>query len=455
MDLPPLVREHLADFTIRREKLEEIRDSMYREFKLGLEIGSPPSSVAMIPSFVPAVPDGNESGEYLTIDLSGKNLRVLFVRFHGKSRRYDTEKHNYMVPKEIMVGTGAELFDFIVSCLEKFLVAFNLIDKELPLGFVFSYPCEMKGINSARLLFWTKGFNVEDCLHQDVGRLLKEAVKRNGKVKVNLKAIMNDTVGQLASSAYVHGQECIMGVVIGYGCNSSYLEDVANVKKFDAAKNNYPFPKIVIDTEWEEFGSHGELDGIKTKFDLEIDESSVHKGRQSIDKLTGAFFLGELVRLILDQLCVDNLLFGGSRPEALQSSDAFPTKFISEILSDADSFTPFCNTRRIMEELQIPLHGTMDYVIIREVCHAVSLRSASIVAAAISALMKVINQPKMKIGVGGALIQFHPTYYELLVLQLNELAPSNVTEWNLVQTEAGSGTGAALVAAVVEKTKAA
>jgi len=59
MNLPPLVREYLSEFNINREKLEEIRDAMYNEFKLGLEVGSPPSSVAMIPSFVPSLPDGN------------------------------------------------------------------------------------------------------------------------------------------------------------------------------------------------------------------------------------------------------------------------------------------------------------------------------------------------------------------------------------------------------------
>lgn len=106
-----------------------------------------------------------------------------------------------------------------------------------------------------------------------------------------------------------------------------------------------------------------------------------------------------------------------------------------------------------MEELQIPVHGTIDYIIMREVCQAVSLRSASIVAAgeflynkktvflsfrsqfvikflAISALMKLTNRQKMKVGVGGALIQYHPTYHDLLLMQVNELAPANVTEVN-------------------------
>uniref|UniRef100_A0A915IIV9 Phosphotransferase n=1 Tax=Romanomermis culicivorax TaxID=13658 RepID=A0A915IIV9_ROMCU len=109
MDLPEQVRSCLSSFVIPREKLDQIRDAMSREFQLGLEVGSPPSSVGMLPTFVPALPDGTETGEYLTLDLSGKNLRVLLLRLHGRGKRYETEKHNYMVPKEIMVGTGAQV----------------------------------------------------------------------------------------------------------------------------------------------------------------------------------------------------------------------------------------------------------------------------------------------------------------------------------------------------------
>lgn len=37
--------------------------------------------------------------------------------------------------------------------------------------------------------------------------------------------------------------------------------------------------------------------------------------------------------------------------------------------------------RRICDELEVPMHGSSDYHIIREVCYAVSNRSAAIVAA--------------------------------------------------------------------------
>lgn len=116
--------------------------------------------------------------------------------------------------------------------------------------------------------------------------------------KAKIKAVMNDTVGQLAAASYKYGSECCIGVVIGYGlvfdylvsdfpfvnflfrCNSSYLEETAKITKFDAKTANYKHENMVIVTEWEEFGSKGELADILTSFDKEIDDSSVHQGKQ-------------------------------------------------------------------------------------------------------------------------------------------------------------------------------
>ena len=42
--------------------------------------------------------------------------------------------------------------------------------------------------------------------------------------------------------------------------------------------------------------------------------------------------MGEVVRLILLQLTVDNEMFGGQVPEALQEIDGFPAKYVNEIL---------------------------------------------------------------------------------------------------------------------------
>lgn len=52
----------------------------------------------------------------------------------------------------------------------------------------------------------------------------------------------------------------------------------------------------------------------------------------SVDKLTGALYLGELVRRMCLQLCVDGHMFSGQMPERLQLPDSFPAKYISEIV---------------------------------------------------------------------------------------------------------------------------
>lgn len=68
--------------------------------------------------------------------------------------------------------------------------------------------------------------------------------------------------------------------ILFFSCNSSYLEETSKIKKFDSITAGYKHEKMVIVTEWEEFGSKGELSDILTSFDQEIDNSSVHKGKQ-------------------------------------------------------------------------------------------------------------------------------------------------------------------------------
>uniref|UniRef100_A0A1I7UZN9 Phosphotransferase n=1 Tax=Caenorhabditis tropicalis TaxID=1561998 RepID=A0A1I7UZN9_9PELO len=445
-NLPKEVEEILEKFRLDREKLQEISEKVEQQMKMGLA-KTKGSSIAMLPSYVPALPDGTERGKYVAIDLSGKNLRIMLLTLDGT----DPPKHNtvnYIVANHVMKGTGDQLFTFIVNCLQRFLQEFGLVDANLPIGFVFSYPCELLSIRSARLLWWTKGFDIKDCLQKDVVALLEEALEMNMSTKVSIKAVMNDTVGQLAAAAHKYGPECTIGVVIGYGCNSSYLERTERITKFDAAARGYQHDNMIVVTEWEEFGKHGELDDILTTFDREVDAASVHKGKQLIDKLCGALYIGEVVRKVLSQLNLDGVLFGGQSCEKLDEEESFPTKYISEVLAEEEGVFKAC--RRICDELEVESHGTVDYLIIREVCDVISRRGASIVAAAIAALLRHLELSSVKIGVGGALIQFHPTYHQMLKEKLEELTPITI-KFELVPADEGSCQGAALIAAVAER----
>ncbi|KAK6056336.1 Hexokinase [Cooperia oncophora] len=258
------VQAILKQFIISDDDLLTISGKIEAEMKAGLA-SVDGSSIAMLPSYVPALPDGSEEGKYVAIDLSGKNLRIMLLTLNGKGREPAAVNNNYIVPNHVMKGTGDQLFTFIVNCLQRFLQEFGLVEANLPIGFVFSYPCELLSIRSARLLWWTKGFDIKDCLRKDVVQLLEEALEMNmasfstslfrKSTKAQIKAVMNDTVGQLAAAGHKYGPECTIGVVIGYGCNSSYLEKTSRITKFDAKAKGYKHPNMVVVTEWEEFGS--------------------------------------------------------------------------------------------------------------------------------------------------------------------------------------------------------
>lgn len=46
--------------------------------------------------------------------------------------------------------------------------------------------------------------------------------------------------------------------------------------------------------------------------------------------------------------------------------------------------------------------------------------------AAIAALLRHIGRNNIKVGVGGALVQFHPTYLSLLENKMRDLVPKNI-----------------------------
>lgn len=121
--LPKDVQEALRTFVIPHERLVQISEDIQKEFTLGLEHGSAKSSIAMLPSYVPALPDGTgkaalmptmsipnlETGKYVAIDLSGKNLRILLLTLNGPGKTPNVVVNNFIVSNAIMKGTGEQV----------------------------------------------------------------------------------------------------------------------------------------------------------------------------------------------------------------------------------------------------------------------------------------------------------------------------------------------------------
>lgn len=62
----------------------------------------------MLPSYVRALPNGTEQGDFLALDLGGTNFRVLLIQIIGKEAQM--KSRIFRVPDQLMKGTGEAVF---------------------------------------------------------------------------------------------------------------------------------------------------------------------------------------------------------------------------------------------------------------------------------------------------------------------------------------------------------
>lgn len=438
------VDQTLALLQLSPDALGTVQALLRREMELGLKKEThASSSVRMLPTYICATPDGSERGDFLALDLGGTNFRVLLVKVGSRERGgVQIVSEIYSIPPHVVQGPGSQLFDHIVECIADFQTKQGMMGQTLPLGFTFSFPCQQTSLDQGILLSWTKGFNASGCVGQDVVKLLRDAVKRKNHFALDVVAIVNDTVGTMMSCGY-DDPSCEVGLIVGTGTNACYMEELRNVGTLAGEEG-----RMCINMEWGAFGDNGCLDAFFTPFDRQVDEASLNPGRQRFEKLISGMYLGEIVRRILLELTAKGCLFRGRPSPKLQTPDIFQTKFLSSIESDGLALRQVC---AILEELGLHV-SCEDSVLVREVCQVVARRAAQLCGAAVAAVVEKIRENRglkqlaVTVGVDGTLYKLHPHFAQHVQATVRQLAPRcSVT---FLQSEDGSGKGAALIAAV-------
>lgn len=439
----------LRDFILTDDVLLKVSALLLQEFNNGLNKKTRnTATIKMIPTFVRDVPDGSEQGKFLALDLGGTNFRVLCIDLHGNQCNMLHE--TYEIPESIMRGSGEQLFDHIAECLEHYLETLGLSHRTLPLGFTFSFPCEQKGLTSALLLHWTKGFDCSGVQGKDVVQLLREAVKRRRNVDIDVVAIVNDTTGTLMSCAHKN-RECRLGLIVGTGTNACYMERLENVETW-TGDNDEP-QQVVINTEWGAFGDNGCLEFLRTPFDREIDQESLNKGKQLFEKMISGMYMGEIVRKIVVKLAYDNLIFNGNLSEKFKTRNTFKSKYVSNVESDPKQ--KYNETMIVMEKMmmtEVTQVTDEDCETLKLVCTRVSTRAAHLVSAAVATVLNKMQRFYTTVGVDGSVYRYHPHFKDLMEKKIDELTNPNY-KFNLMLSEDGSGRGAALVAAVAVRSR--
>uniref|UniRef100_A0A8C5C6T4 hexokinase n=1 Tax=Gadus morhua TaxID=8049 RepID=A0A8C5C6T4_GADMO len=412
----------LEPLRLGREQLLEVKRRLEEAMEQGLAKEThQQASLKMLPTYVRATPDGTEHGDFLALDLGGTNFRVLLVRVRsGKKRSVEMHNKIYSIPQETMQGTGEEV---------RLLVYMPM----------FVSVQHTKGI----LLRWTKGFKATGCEGEDVVTLLKDAIRRKEKFDLDVVALVNDTVGTMMTCGY-EDPLCEVGLIVGTGTNACYMEEVRNVELVEEDEG-----RMCVNMEWGAFGDGGELDELCAEFDRVVDESSNNPGKQRYEKMISGMYLGEIVRNVLLEFTAKGLLFCGKPTERLKTRGIFETKFLSQIESDRLALR---QVRSILQHLGLTSSTCDDSILVKEVCGVVSRRAAQLCGAGLAAVVDKVRRNRglehlrITVGVDGTLYKLHPHFSGILRETVLDLAPG--CEVSFLQSEDGSGKGAALITAV-------
>ncbi|POW03428.1 hypothetical protein PSHT_11709 [Puccinia striiformis] len=492
-------------FDVDKDKLQVIVNQFQNEFKIGLEnvlqIKTPNNakSVAssssedhqhqpnnnnstsepcqvnlpMLPTFIHDVPNGDEQGLFLALDLGGTNLRVCEVRLNG-DKTFSIKSDKYLLSDEIKTGTAEELFDYIADCVQAFLVQLGHViseDEKLHLGFTFSFPVLQSALAEGKLMDWTKGFKATGAIGHDIVKLLQNSFDKK-KVLVHCNALVNDTTGTLMARAYQSGS-ALVGAIFGTGTNAAYVERLSAVKKLDGHQSPTfdKADKMIINTEWGAFDNSRNVLPV-TKYDNKLDRESINPRKQAFEKMVSGMYLGELTRNVLIDMIDEGVLFEGHSSEKLNQHYGFDTALMSQIDGGGCLSQTGKGREEHLRKIEEVIRGqfdivdravgtSADWIVIRRVCEIVATRAARLSAAAIATVIKqteadsassLATDQKISIGVDGSLIERYENFIDRLKRGLKDLFDDQVyAKIEIELAKDGSGVGAALCALQAKK----
>ncbi|KAI8060972.1 hexokinase-domain-containing protein [Gongronella butleri] len=444
--------QHIVDsFDIDGDYMEKIVSSFMQEMDKGLDHHG--ATVAMIPSYVVGRPTGNEKGNYLAMDLGGTNLRVCHVELLGDGK-YELTQQKYVISEQLKRGEMRDLCDFMADCVNDFVSEHGDPHETLDLGFTFSFPILQSSIRSGVLKQWTKGFSCTHAVGKDTALLLQDAFQRKN-LKVNVAAIVNDTVGTLMAHAYRH-PNTELGVILGTGSNTCYYERVHQIVKFDRSQMSAD-DEMVVNMEWGAFDCERRILPF-TIYDNKLNRESVNINEQLFEKMISGMYLGEITRNCILHLVDLGILFNGNSSHELNSQWRFETAYMSTI--EADDSKDLAKTKHVLEDiLDLPVSTTLfERQTIKSICHAVGRRSARLAACGIAGVLKhkgitdKLPQTDRIVAIDGSLFEFYPTYEANLRSAIRELLGEKMCQSiHFELSRDGSGLGASIIAMMASK----
>ncbi|XP_060621596.2 hexokinase-3 [Anolis sagrei] len=446
----PRIQKRIEKFYLSKEKLLQVKDAMLAAMERGLKQKvKEGNSLLMLPSYVCAMPDDTERGDFLGIELYYNQAKVLLLQLTDNLQEPEIlKKKSFPLPEKVMSGNGEQVFEFLAQSLATFLSGLNINTKFFPLGFSFPFPCEHTSQNQCKLIKWSMNCRWPAMEERDVAEMLQTAINQYCKdYQIEVLAVVNNTVGILLSCSS-EAEPCDIGLLLDFGTNCCYMEETQRIIGMgEDAK------RMCLNVEWGSFGNAAELDDLLTEFDQIMDKQSTDQGKYRYEKLVGSKYLCELVRTTLANLAEKGELFNGVLTPTLLTKGNLELQDIVEIIDDK---VGLAKAKNFLFRLGL-VASNQDCFHVQQICQAVFTRSANLCAAGLAGLLTHIRTVqglsalKAFVAVDGELFKSQTQYRDILQQMLKSLVPECTVHF--VLSENGSGYGAALAAAVAVRLK--
>ncbi len=258
-------------------------------------------------------------GKYaLAVDVGGTNLRLALVRLDKLRRVRLSRMKKAPLPGLAGPVESAEFFDILAGHIVPYLAHTNLV------SFSFAHEIHHMSNLDGKVMALSKELTVNGIQGKMLGEELKTALAQRGCGEARV-IVLNDTVGVAGCMAdRFDDYDSFIGLVMGTGTNTCYIEETKNIGKVSDAQERCMF----INVESAEFDpiSRGELDHV-------LDKTTDAPGTAPLEKMISGRYVGNLFWLTVKQAAIDGLL-SKELKKTISSGAMMDTITMSGFLSD-------------------------------------------------------------------------------------------------------------------------
>lgn len=232
----------------------------------------------MVPTYMPGDFSAVKGRKALAVDVGGTNLRLALAYADSAGRIRLTKSKKVPLPGLEGPVESEEFFDVLAENIVPYL---NFTDM---ISFSFAHEVRHTPDMDGNVIELSKELKVYGIEGAPLGVSLKKALAKRGEKGARV-VVVNDTVGVACSMALKREEfDSFIGLVMGTGTNTCYIEKSENITKINDASDSSMF----INMESAEFMPE------RGKFDRELDDGTEMPGAAPLEKMISGRYVGNL-----------------------------------------------------------------------------------------------------------------------------------------------------------------